>query len=1603
MRADVEVAGGADDRSVGTDGAAHAADFLAGRLASATGEPVHRQTFFIAIPVVDECAASEAEPKGDAWVQTDRKIPIAPLIPSGGQAAAIPPELSSEPLVYAGRGALDDFRGKDLRRRTVALDASSPATAWQTAASLGAAAILFIGDEATTNTDLLNKTTEIPIGIPRFYSDDPGEAQRIRAGQVAGISLRIRLHWEDRRADNLLCVLPARQRPASRGGSNDTASASQPIIVQARYDATSLVMGRAPGAAEAVNAALLLDLAEKLSAMPTRRTVVFALTAGDEWALRGSRELVDLIDRDARDTATAVAQLQARADRAADRAREADDTLAALQQVQEGKLAALGIARARPAIEEELLRKSSVVETDLQNSRTAGSAAPNTASFESQKEALLAAGAGLRAGTPPDAAGLAILKEAAREAATRWATQANRAHQLRDALRGYPELRSTLGDHPPLLWLSLALTSGNNHYGFFARSFLNTEADATGPMSGFGQAFRRYLAPEDLFQPDSLENRFTLETYFPVPRAFSSDAALARAQPAGAFATTQDATPLLDTPNDTPARINWPNVNAQADSLEHLLLGDGSGNPGVLTDPRFYARAELAPTADDQQVTLFEHTLGESLPQLHAGGALVGGRMEFNGHSLRPLVGTRRNDWHLADINGNVTFLAAARAPRLRTRLQAFEFDKHGLPLRALAGNLSDARGLVDAFEGNPDQPARAMLFDCKRLDAFALFDPRYLDTLDRIDLLDARRLDAPEFSNVYIAPDAGAFAAVFMPPDLRWQLLASRGNVSNRMILINADDKHPAGTGFSTTNLADIGPLQVRGALDFATLNAQRQRQLERFGVSNDVVTELQKLSAGKRDEIAQAEKTHDYPRLLAIADSLWALQSQVYQNLIDTSNGIIKAVIFLLLGLIPFSYFVERLAIGATNIYKQIAWFTAIFALMTLALWFHPAFRISSAPLMILLAFLIIILSSTVVYILWGKFEEEIARLRGAELGAHMTSLKRGAVVGAAIRLGLSNMRRRGTRTSLTLLTLVLLTFTLLCFTSVREAVYVAPQVILFPGKTPPPGILLRQRGWRTLPPETLQLAHHLADSAAPAIIAPRYWYSSDRAERPWFIPIQSDQSTSTMYVNALIGLDPNEQQFQATSITNVFPGFDELANHPDLCWLPATARDALPGLSVGDTVQILGRPLKVAGFFTPADLGRLRQLTADPITPIDPRPLLAGSTNPTDAATAPETSYRFLSPQSVAIIPAPLAQQLNARLTSVMILPASSSTTTPAASGGAGPSTPTSAPTSQPHPELSITNIAELLAKQSAFTLYVSDGHSVHAINASATFSPKDFGDVLIPMLIGGMIVFNTMLGAVSERGREIHVYTSVGLAPSHVGMLFLAEAAALGTIGVVAGYIFGQGFATVLSWTHWLPDVALNYSSVSAIVTMGMVLGVVMLSALWPARAATRVAAPSLQRDWKLPKPVGDLLAVDLPFTVNESAAKGVCAFVAEFLISTSQSGTGRFTADAVHAFTRQTTQGPVRGLSARIWLTPYDLGVIQTMNLSIHPTDQHNVFDVHVEMTREAGNPGTWRRLNRPFLIDIRKQFLLWRNLSHDLMQQYTDRSEKLFAKAHPPR
>ena len=102
-------------------------------------------------------------------------------------------------------------------------------------------------------------------------------------------------------------------------------------------------------------------------------------------------------------------------------------------------------------------------------------------------------------------------------------------------------------------------------------------------------------------------------------------------------------------------------------------------------------------------------------------------------------------------------------------------------------------------------------------------------------------------------------------------------------------------------------------------------------------------------------------------------------------------------------------------------------------------------------------------------------------------------------------------------------------------------------------------------------------------------------------------------------------------------------------------------------------------------------------------------------------------------------------------------------------------------------------------------------------------EGLGALIIPMFIAALIVLNAMMGAVYERFREIGIYSSVGLAPMHIALLFVAEAVVYAIIGVTLGYIMGQGLGKVLIYFNLLQGMNLNYSSWSAIVSSLLVIG------------------------------------------------------------------------------------------------------------------------------------------------------------------------------------
>jgi hypothetical protein len=53
----------------------------------------------------------------------------------------------------------------------------------------------------------------------------------------------------------------------------------------------------------------------------------------------------------------------------------------------------------------------------------------------------------------------------------------------------------------------------------------------------------------------------------------------------------------------------------------------------------------------------------------------------------------------------------------------------------------------------------------------------------------------------------------------------------------------------------------------------------------------------------------------------------------------------------------------------------------------------------------------------------------------------------------------------------------------------------------------------------------------------------------------------------------------------------------------------------------------------------------------------------------------------------------------------------------------------------------------------------------------------------------------------------------------------------------------------------------------VASTSVVIGVVLLSTVYPARKASEVATPAIERRWQVPDPVGDAWDIPMPFAVT----------------------------------------------------------------------------------------------------------------------------------------
>ena len=755
--------------------------------------------------------------------------------------------------------------------------------------------------------------------------------------------------------------------------------------------------------------------------------------------------------------------------------------------------------------------------------------------------------------------------------------------------------------------------------------------------------------------------------------------------------------------------------------------------------------------------------------------------------------------------------------------------------------------------------------------------------------------------------------------------------------------------------------------------LDDVRIEKLRKHGIENARVDKAHKSAKVQLEQAAKFLRDREYDRFLTAARAAWSFESRAYPDVRRTGRDVVRGVIFYLALLLPFALFMERLLIGAPDIKRQIIWFFVIFIIVFVILWqVHPAFSITFTPVIILLAFIILALTALVIYIIVQKFEEQMKEIKYEQTGVHTADVGRLSASGAAFRLGISNMRRRKLRTILTSTTLILLTFTVLSCTSVVETV--RPNRILLPKVAPYNGIMIRDKTWEPIGEPTTRIMRNEFGRKYP--VAPRAWYFSSRVGEQSFITVS--RADASYAVTALVGLTPEEAQVTRPQ-RYLLPGGRWFREDDSLvCIIPEAMAEKLniQREDVGRVyVEVFGTKLKVIGIIDSNRFKKVVDLDGEQITPVDYLLMQEQQAQQQQqAARGGRMSeeelreYIHLAPDQVLIVPYEYVIDAGGTLRCVAI--------------------------KIPDPK-EVKKHLDNLMQRIELNIYAGINGRTYLCSAVATTGLRGTSELLIPILIAAAIVLNTMLGSVYERVREIYIYSSLGLAPTHIAFLFVAEAMVYAVIGAVAGYLFGQVMAKILVALNAMEGLNLNYSSVSTVWSTLVIMITVLLSVIYPARKASDIAMPGIERSWSLPEPKDDKIEMKLPFTMTGDQAVGVNAFLQEYLAAHADYSLGQFSTADIEFRPIETERGEGFELSLMVWLAPYDLGVSERLILQTIPGEDEEVYEVKAIIIRESGDEASWLRVTRNFVNLLRKQFLLWRTFPVGLKAEYGQRGMKI--------
>ncbi|MEM2598490.1 MAG: FtsX-like permease family protein [Thermoproteota archaeon] len=704
----------------------------------------------------------------------------------------------------------------------------------------------------------------------------------------------------------------------------------------------------------------------------------------------------------------------------------------------------------------------------------------------------------------------------------------------------------------------------------------------------------------------------------------------------------------------------------------------------------------------------------------------------------------------------------------------------------------------------------------------------------------------------------------------------------------------------------------------------------------------------------LLQMASKKDYTGFLTSALMAWGFSNKAYQSSLSVVRDAVTSIILVFALAIPFILLFSSLVYNLSSGFRSVALTLAVALSVALLLTvFHPGFGLAVNVPAIFIGTLIVALVIPVMFFLFSNFSTGLSRLRREVLGAHFLERSGFDVSFSAVSIGIGNLKKRKFRTVLTMLCIVIISFSLSSLTSVTEirALRVTPT----PTEVTYNGVLLRTANFAPLNRKLIDLVSIYISGKT--LYAPRYWVylpSTPGEGTAGTIVISSEKSKALIY--AAVGISSVElkasfNEFEKILLEGSMFEDEEVFS----ALLPNSLAESL-GVKTGEYVWVNGFRLKVTGILnTTAVLAYVKD--ADGFVDVLPMDTYVLSNERT-----PPRAEAALSPGSVIFVPAGLVELIPESCLTSVFIPADGMVF-----------------------EELYEKCGDVFSAFEGLNIYLTYNGTVYRFSKENVISLFGFQFILIPMIIAGLITMSTILGGVMERIREGYIYSSLGLAPVQVGLMFFGENIIYAIVGSMTGYLGGIS-ASYLTRKIGLINLPVNYTSSFVMIAVGLVIVLVLAASLYPFYRVSVTVTPSLERKWRLQtKPKGDSWDIPIPFRIKEDdRAAGMAVFLHEYLWNKRIERAGVFTVESVEV--NKIESGIA--VKSRVWLAPFEQNIKQDMNIVILKSKTEQNFLISMNLTRVSGPYDSWVRFNYPFIDEVRKQMLIWNVLNPEDREKY---------------